>query len=214
MYTINDVSFIMALLFGAYLLGSIPSSVWIGKFFYNVDVREHGSKNAGATNAIRVLGPKAGIPALIIDIAKGFVAVNLIHLSTFEKNSNLFITFQIILGTLAVVGHLFPVLAGFRGGKGVATLTGIIIALAPFPSLIAIGIFIIVLIASKYVSVSSLSAGFSFPVSVIFIFNYRQVSLVTFSILVFVLLVITHRKNILRLIKGEENKAPFFVKNK
>lgn len=199
----------------AYLLGSIPTSVWIGKWFYNKDVRDYGSGNAGATNTIRVLGLKAGLPALVIDVLKGFAAVSLIHfLKKYQPDTNDYITFQIILGMLAVLGHIFPIFAEFRGGKGVATMLGIVIAIAPMPSLIGISVFTITLIITKYVSIGSILAGLSFPISVLFIFNNEQISLITFSILVFVLLVITHRKNIYRLIKGEENKADFLKKNK
>jgi len=199
----------------AYLLGSIPSAVWIGKATKGVDVREHGSKNAGATNTMRVLGVKTGIPVLLIDVFKGFAAVKLAILSpTFETGANAFVNFQLVLGAAAVIGHVFPVFAGFRGGKGVATIVGILLALHWQATLVAIAIFFISLFISKYVSLSSLMMGLSFPVSVIFIFNTESISLKIFSIVVCVLLFITHRKNIGRLLNGKESKATFLFKSK
>src|SRR5436190_3997200 len=113
-------------LVAAYILGSIPSAVWIGKIFYGIDVREYGSGNAGATNTFRVLGKKAGIPVLAIDVLKGFSAVSLAYFqSEWVPATNAFVIFQLTLAVFAVLGHVFPVFAGFRGGKGVATLLGI-----------------------------------------------------------------------------------------
>ena len=195
---------------GAYLLGSIPSAVWIGKATKGVDVREHGSKNAGATNTMRVLGVKIGIPVLLIDICKGFAAVSLALISpTFEPHTNAFVNFQLILGAAAVVGHVFPVFAGFRGGKGVATIFGVLLALQWMATLTAGVVFLITLFISKYVSLSSLVMGLAFPISVICIFKTDSISLKIFSITVSVLLLITHRKNISRLLNGNENKATF-----
>jgi glycerol-3-phosphate acyltransferase PlsY len=162
----------------AYLLGSIPSAVWIGKAFKGVDVREHGSKNAGATNMMRVLGVKIGIPVLLIDVFKGFAAVKLALLSpAFETGTNAFVNFQLALGAAVVFGHVFPVFAGFRGGKGVATIVGILLALHWQATLVAIAVFFISLFISKYVSLSSLMMGLLFPVSVIFIFKINQIIL-------------------------------------
>ena len=156
----------------AYLLGSIPSAVWMGKLAQGVDVRDHGSKNAGATNTMRVLGVKTGIPVLLVDVFKGFAAVKLALLSgSFEAGTNAFVNFQLVLGAMAVLGHVFPVFAGFRGGKGVATIVGILLALSWQATLIAIAVFFITLLISKYVSLSSLMMGLSFPISVIFIFH-------------------------------------------
>jgi len=197
----------------AYLLGSIPSAVWIGKTFKGVDVREHGSKNAGATNMMRVLGVKIGIPVLLIDVFKGFAAVKLALLSpVLEIGTNAFVIFQLILGAAAVIGHVFPVFAGFRGGKGVATIVGILLALHWQATLLAIVVFLITLFISKYVSLSSLMMGLSFPVSVILIFKTDSISLKIFSAVVCILLFVTHRKNISRLLSGTENKATFLFK--
>ncbi len=198
----------------AYLVGSIPSAVWIGKIFCGVDVREHGSKNAGATNTMRVLGVKTGIPVLLIDVLKGFVAVKLAALSpTYIVGTNTFVNFQLALGAAAVIGHVFPIFAGFRGGKGVATIVGILLALHWPATLVAIGVFLVTLFISKYVSLSSLMMGLSFPISVIFIFNSDSISLKIFSVVVCVVLFVTHRKNISRLLHGQENKATFLFKN-
>ena len=131
----------------AYLLGSIPTAVWIGKLFYNKDVREYGSGNAGATNTFRVLGKSAGIPVLIIDVLKGSISILLVGLiSEIPSNSDAFINLQLAFGISAFIGHLFPVFAEFRGGKGVATMLGIVLALN-FPSaLLAILVFLVVFI--------------------------------------------------------------------
>ena len=198
---------------GAYLLGSIPSAVWIGKAVKGVDVREHGSKNAGAANSMRVLGVKMGIPVLLIDVVKGFAAVSLAWLlPAFEAGTNAFVNFQLALGGAAVLGHMFPVFAGFRGGKGVATVVGILFALHWQATLVAIVVFFITLFIFKYVSLGSLMMGLSYPVSVIFIFQADSISLKIFSAVVSILLIITHRSNISRLWHGKESKATFLFK--
>ena len=200
---------------GAYLLGSIPSAVWIGKATKGVDVREHGSKNAGATNTMRVLGVKTGIPVLLADVFKGFAAVSLAFLSpVFESGTNAFVNFQLVLGAASVIGHVFPVFAGFRGGKGVATIVGILLALHWQATLVAIAVFFISLFISKYVSLSSLMMGLFFPVSVILFFKTDSISLKIFSIAVCILLFVTHRKNISRLLNGKESKATFLFKKR
>jgi glycerol-3-phosphate acyltransferase PlsY len=198
----------------AYLIGSIPTAIWVGRFSHGIDIREHGSGNAGATNTIRVLGYKWGIPVLIFDIFKGFLAVFLIHLSSLTPDSNVKDGFSIILGVLAVCGHIWPVFAGFRGGKGVATIFGVILALQLIPTLIAIVVFLVCLFITKYVSVSSMVAGVSFPVSVYFVHGYSSWPLMAFSFVVPILLIYTHRKNIKRLRNGEEGKADFIFGKK
>jgi len=209
------VIYISLIIIGAYLLGSIPSAVWIGKAAKGVDVREHGSKNAGTTNTMRVLGVKTGIPVLLIDVFKGFAAVMLIRLlPAFEPGTNAFVNIQLTLGAAAVLGHVFPIFAGFRGGKGVATIVGILFALHWQATLVAIVIFFISLFISKYVSLSSLMMGISYPVSAIIIFQTDSMSLKIFSIIVSILLIITHRKNIHRLLHGNESKATFLFKKK
>jgi len=199
----------------AYLLGSIPSALWIGKLTKGIDVREHGSRNAGATNTMRVLGVKIGIPVLLIDVFKGFTAVKIALLfPVFEAGTNLFVNFQLLLGAAAVLGHVFPIFAGFRGGKGVATIVGVLLALHWQATITAIVIFLISLVISKYVSLSSLLMGISFPISTLLIYksDADSISLKIFSIVVCILIFVTHRKNISRLLNGKENKATFLFK--
>lgn len=195
----------------AYLFGSIPTAVWIGQAFYGIDVREYGSGNAGATNTFRVLGKKAGIAVMVLDILKGYTATNLAYLIglsvTGPQDSVQFVNYQLALGVTAVMGHLFPVFAGFRGGKGIATLFGMILAVHTGAALICVLTFVIVLLISKYVSLSSILSGFSFPLSVIFIFQSPIRSVVLYGMCICVLILITHQKNIERLLKGKESKV-------
>lgn len=201
------------LLLLAYLIGSIPTAVWIGKLFFRTDVREFGSGNAGATNTFRVLGKRAGIPVLIFDIVKGSLGVMLAYFSDFEKGTTPFINFQIALGVASVVGHIFPILAGFRGGKGVATLLGVVLMVQPLAAAYAILVFVIVLFLFRYVSLASMSAGVSYPIFVMTAFSNAPTSLLIFSLLVAVMLIITHKKNIERLIKKQENRVNLFRKS-
>ncbi|MDR3093562.1 MAG: glycerol-3-phosphate 1-O-acyltransferase PlsY [Bacteroidales bacterium] len=203
------------ILIGAYLSGSIPSAVWIGKALHGVDVRQHGSKNAGTNNTMRVLGVATGIPVLLIDVFKGFAAVKLGLLSpVWDAGSNALVTFQLVLGFAAIAGHIFPVFAGFRGGKGVATAVGILLALHLPATLLSIAVFFLTLCISKYASVSSLMMGTAFPVSIIFFFKPESISLKIFSVVICVLLFATHHANLARLLKGEESKATFLFKKK
>lgn len=196
------------LIFSAYLIGSVPSSVWIGKWFYGTDVREHGSGNAGFTNTVRVLGWKAGVPVFFIDVLKGYLAVSIIRFSqVYFPGTADYVNFQLLLGAAAVIGHIFPVYVGFKGGKGVATLLGILLAIQPNPTLICMGIFLVVFLTTRYVSLSSMIAGISFPILIIFVFKTTISSLVIFSMIVSILLILTHQKNIERLLNKEESKA-------
>jgi acyl phosphate:glycerol-3-phosphate acyltransferase len=191
----------------AYLLGSIPAAVWIGKVFHNIDVRDHGSGNAGTTNVIRVLGWKSGIPVLMIDVAKGWLATMLpVFFKLAEPDSALIINLQILAGVTAIVGHIFPFLAGFRGGKGVATVFGVLLALKFFLTLSCFGVFIAVILSTGVVSVSSMAAGLAFPILLFSVFDTPSIVFKTFSILVAIALIVTHRKNIKRLLKGEESR--------
>jgi acyl phosphate:glycerol-3-phosphate acyltransferase len=208
----NLINMVLAVVL-AYLLGSIPSAVWIGKRFHNIDVREHGSGNAGTTNTIRVLGWATGIPVLLIDIAKGWLAAILpvfFHLA--PLGSALIINLQMLTGIIAIIGHIFPVFAGFRGGKGVATVFGVFLALQPLLTLCCIGVFLVVLLITGIVSVSSMSGGISFPVFLFLFFDTPSVIFKIFSIIAGIGLLITHRKNIGRLLKGEERKLFTFGK--
>jgi glycerol-3-phosphate acyltransferase PlsY len=202
----NILSTILAFVF-AYLLGSIPSAVWIGKRFHNIDVRQHGSGNAGATNVIRVLGWKTGIPVVIIDVGKGWLATMLpVFLNLAEPGSTLLTNLQIMTGVTAIIGHIFPVFAGFRGGKGVGSFFGVLLALQPLLTSCCIGVFLVVLLITGIVSVSSMSAGVAFPVLLFLVFDTPSLVFRIFSIFVAIALVITHRKNIGRLLRGEESK--------
>ncbi|HEX7411274.1 MAG TPA: glycerol-3-phosphate 1-O-acyltransferase PlsY [Bacteroidales bacterium] len=194
----------------AYLLGSVPSAVWIGKWFYDIDVRKAGSGNAGATNTIRVLGLKAGIPVLLIDAFKGWLAVALAGwMAAGILSTENLILFRIAAGAIAVLGHVFPAFAGFRGGKGVATLVGVVIALY-WPAFILVLIwFAIVFAITRYVSLASVTSALIFPFIVLFVFHEQSAPLIVLAFLVAVFIPITHRRNIGRLIRGEENKLEF-----
>lgn len=192
----------------AYILGSIPTAVWVGKKFYNKDIREFGSGNAGATNTFRVLGKKAGIPVLIFDVLKGWFSVYVLsHSLGLDTLTNSFMNIQIVLGVAAVIGHIYPVFANFKGGKGVATTLGVVIALDPISAFSCMGVFVVVLLISRIVSVSSMIAAISFPIFVVLVYKSPYYSLVIFSIVMSLLIIITHKKNIIRLINGEESKV-------
>ena len=195
----------------AYLIGSIPTAVWIGKVFYNLDVREHGSGNAGATNTFRILGKAAGIPVLIFDILKGILAISLATtLGDYIKGGDSLINLKMALGVSAFLGHLYPIYVGFRGGKGVATMLGIIISLNYPSALLAVAVFLIVFIISKYVSLSAMIAAYSYPVFILAIYKSNSPTMVVFSLLVAVIITITHQKNIERLLNSKESKISLF----
>lgn len=199
----------------AYLFGSIPTSVWIGKRFYGIDVREFGSGNAGATNTFRVLGRNAGIPVLLIDIIKGAAAVAIAYLSDFEPGTDTFVNLQLALGVATLVGHIFPVFAGFRGGKGVATMLGVVLCITPVSCAVALLVFLFVLLSSRMVSLSSMIAGISYPIILNLMMSNHDQILTTFSIIVSALLIVTHRKNIQRILNKEESKVRLFpLRNK
>ena len=195
------------------MLGSIPTAVWVGKVRYGVDVREHGSKNAGATNTFRVLGKKPGIVVLSVDIIKGATAVLLpFVMYHYEWGINELIHIQLIAAIMAVFGHVFPLLAGFRGGKGVATSLGVIVGLHPLSALVCIGVFLIVFMVSRFVSLGAMTSALLFPFLVSFVFKTDSIWLIVFSIVLSLAVIIAHRKNINRLIHGEENKMNLFRK--
>jgi acyl phosphate:glycerol-3-phosphate acyltransferase len=200
-------------IFGAYLLGSVPSAVWAGKWFFGIDVRNHGSGNAGATNVYRVLGPVTAIAVLLVDALKGAVAVSLaLFIHHLFPSEEWFIVFQFLLGFLALLGHVFPLFAGFRGGKGIATLAGIIVVLFPGAILICLGIFLVAFLLTRYVSLGSMLAALAFPVVVIWVLADPLLPEVVFSIAVAVFVPLTHLKNIRRLLRGRENKIQFSKK--
>lgn len=191
----------------AYILGSIPTAIWAGKIFRGIDIREHGSGNAGAANAIRVLGWKTGVPVLIVDMVKGWISAMLpIFFSLAEPDSALITNLQIATGVTAIIGHIFPLFAGFRGGKGVATVSGVLLAIHPLLTLSCFGIFLLVILITRIVSVSSMCAGIAFPILLFTLFDTPSLFFKLFSVFVAVALIITHRNNISRLLKGEEKK--------
>jgi glycerol-3-phosphate acyltransferase PlsY len=195
----------------AYLCGSVPTSVWWGKGFFGIDVREHGSHNAGATNTFRVLGPKAGIPVLLIDVLKGFLPVRLLPVwSGLEPYSDAWTLLRVVLVLAAVVGHLYPVFAGFRGGKGIATSLGGVLAVHPGSALICIVVFFIVFLVWRYVSLGSLCAAVVFPVAVILLYREQSEVMRVFSLVLCVMVFYTHRHNIVRLWKKKENRMDLF----
>lgn len=197
----------------AYLLGSIPSAVWIGKKYYGIDIREHGSKNAGTTNMLRVLGKRAALPVFGLDVLKGFVAVTIIDLMKYDSvfadgaNETWFYILRFIAVFAAVLGHIFPIFAGFRGGKGVATLVGAIMGVNAPLVLLCFGVWFLVLMITHYVSLASMVAGCSFPIFTLISPKVNHlVPFVVFSFIIAVLLIYTHRKNIERLKAGTESK--------
>lgn len=200
----------------AYLIGSIPTSVWVSQRIFKFDIRDHGSGNAGATNAFRTLGKKAGIFVMLVDMLKGFFAVQLAVLSLYHWDSVAMVNLQVVLGLCAVLGHIFPIWAGFRGGKGIATLLGMIIAINGMVALSMVGIFIGMLLITKYVSLSSIVASLSFPVLILFIFREQtpEIAYKLFAIGAALMVVITHHKNISRLLRGDESKVTFKKKER
>lgn len=199
----------------AYLLGSIPTAVLYGRRVHEIDIRQYGSGNAGATNTFRVLGKRAGTIVLMIDILKGALAASLAHL-LFRLGAipaDRLIEFQLLLGIVAILGHVFPVFTRFKGGKGVATLLGMMLAIHPVVALLCVVIFLIILIVTKYVSLGSLLATLSFPVLLLLRpFRTGEPLLVAFGFVMFTLLAITHQKNIRRLLNGNENRTYLFVR--
>lgn len=194
----------------AYLLGSIPTAVWVGKTFYGVDVRNEGSGNAGATNVIRVLGLKAGIPVLLVDVLKGYFAVILVRQIVHATGgADISPLIEIIAAAAAVIGHTLPVFAGFRGGKGVATLLGVGFGLFPYAAWVALAIFAVVLASTHYVSLGSITAGVTFPFFVAFVFPPPHWTYMILAVMVALFLPWTHRKNILRPLNGTEPKMNF-----
>lgn len=194
----------------AYLLGSLPTAVWIGKRVRGLDLRQHGSGNAGATNAMRVLGPGIGILVLLIDALKGIAAVSL---ASFIKSGfaseELYVVYQLFLGAVAITGHVLPVFASFKGGKGIATLVGIVFIMFPEAFLICFCVFVAVFLSTRYVSLASLAAAIALPVIVIFIKEVTLIPKVIFAVAVALFVPIIHINNIKRLLQGKENRISF-----
>lgn len=206
---------VITMLLIAYILGSIPSAVWIGKKYYGIDIREHGSKNAGTTNMLRVLGRRAAIPVFVLDFFKGFVAVTLIGLMRYDADiSSAWLINLKILGVFAaVLGHIFPIFANFKGGKGVATLVGAVTGIYPQIVFLCFAVWLLVFMISHYVSLASMTAGCCFPLLVVIYSSseWSRMNDISFSFIIFAfavafLLMWSHRKNIERLKAGTESK--------
>lgn len=203
----------LILILAAYAIGSIPTAVLISKKFFAIDIRDYGSGNAGATNTFRVLGKKWGSIVMFCDILKGFVATSFYLLIPHYLTNELHRTnFMLGLGLAAVIGHIFPIWADFKGGKGVATLLGMALAIQPIVAAICIGVFLLVLYLTRFVSLSSILAGVSFMVLILFIYNEKEPLYRVFAIIVAIMVVLTHQKNISRIINGTESKAAIFKK--
>jgi glycerol-3-phosphate acyltransferase PlsY len=200
------------LIISAYLIGSIPTSVWVSKRFFGIDIRDYGSGNAGATNTYRVLVSKWGTFVMIIDMLKGVVATSLYIFFPGYLNNELHRTNLMIgLGLAAVLGHIFPIWANFKEGKGDATLYGMALAIQPIVAVSCVGVFLLVLYLTRFVSLSSILAGIAFMVFILFIFNEKESLYRIFAGIVALLIVLTHQKNITRIIKGTESKVPILI---
>jgi acyl phosphate:glycerol-3-phosphate acyltransferase len=201
----KEVLFIMF----AYLIGSIPTAVWISRYFFGVDIRDYGSGNSGATNTFRVLGSKWGCIVMSVDVLKGVIATSLYIVLPFYMHNEWDRTNLMVgLGLAAVLGHIFPLWADFRGGKGIATLFGMILAIQPLVALYCVGVFLLCLYLTRFVSLSSILASIAFMVLILFIFNEKEPLYRAFAIAVALLVILTHQKNITRLLRGSESKIP------
>ena len=195
------------------MIGSIPTALIISKKFFGIDIREYGSGNMGATNTFRILGSKYGTIVMICDILKGMAAVALYNFLPYylHQGSGLDRTnFMIGLGLSAVLGHVFPLWAEFKGGKGVATLFGMILAIQPVIAGSCVAVFLIVLYLTRFVSLSSILAGLMLPVSVLWIWNEHEILYRIFALFVALLIILTHQKNIGKLLRGVESRIPIF----
>lgn len=193
----------------SYLIGSIPTAVWVSKYFFGIDIRDYGSGNAGATNCYRVLGSRWGTFVMVVDMLKGVIATSLYLLIPYYLGDEWDRTnFMVGLGLAAVLGHIFPIWADFKGGKGVATLFGMVVAIQPIVAVCCVLVFLAVLLLTRFVSLSSILASVSFAVLILFIFNEKEPLYRVFAVAVAFMVILTHQKNINRLINGTENKVP------
>lgn len=193
----------------AYLIGSIPTALLISKKFFGIDIRDYGSGNMGAANTFRVLGSRYGVMVMVIDIVKGMVAVGLYTLLPFYiRNEFERTNFMIGLGFAAVIGHVFPIFANFKGGKGVATLFGMMLAMQPVVAISCVGVFLFVLYLTRYVSLSAILGAMMLPVCVLWIWNESEILYRVFTLLIAFLVIVTHQKNIGRIVRGVESRFP------
>lgn len=206
----------------SYFLGSIPGALWSSKGLYGVDIRNYGSKNAGATNAFRVVGWPAGVLATVVDMGKGYLAAGVVAeyirvdplpaLGLFGWETEAVI--GLFAGFIAILGHMFPIFARFKGGKGVNTAAGILFALAPWATLLTLGVFGVIVFSTRYVSLASMTAALAFP-TIVAIRTYgfgidHHPSLLIFGIIIALAIVVAHQSNIKRLLRGNENKVGSF----
>ena len=212
---------ITVILILSYLVGSIPSSVWVGKLMYGTDLRKFGSGNAGATNAFRVLGWKAGLIATLVDLGKGIFAaavVSTIRIDALPAGFGFWeldSVIRLMAGVSAVIGHMYPVWAKFKGGKGVNTTAGVLLALTPVTMGITLAVFVLILVLSRYVSLASLTATVVYPTTIAirkYVFGVESIdaSLVFFSLALAIGIFVAHRSNIRRLLDGNENRISNF----
>lgn len=214
---------VVVILLLSYLVGSIPGSLWAGKLLYGIDLREHGSGNAGATNAFRVLGWKAGVVSTVVDLGKGLLAAGVIApllridplptwgLLPWQATT----VVCLVAGLVAIIGHMFPVWAKFQGGKGMNTAAGVLFALTPVTTAIALVVFVVVLLSFRYVSLASMSAAVAFPSAVAirrYLFDIESLdpSLLVFGAVMAAGIIFAHRSNIKRLLQGNENRVRSF----
>ena len=194
----------------AYVLGSIPNALWVGKTFKNIDVREHGSKNTGSTNAARVLGPKLGIFTLILDILKGALPTYLgivLGADLLTRMTGIDKLDVIVIGMAAILGHTFSLFLKFKGGKAVATTLGVFLDLVPYAILILLVVFFVIFGLTKYVSLASIVSAVALPITVYL--TTRHIPLTILGIIIGLLVIIRHKENIKRLINGTESKLSF-----
>jgi len=196
----------------AYLLGSIPTSVIAGRLLRGIDIRDHGSGNAGATNAWRVLGWKIGVPVMVLDVAKGVVAATIVARLPLGLTPVSTEILAILCGLITVLGHVFPVFAGFRGGKGVATAGGMLVAVAPLPVACALGVFVLNLFLTARISLGSILSAWTVPIAILLLDHFAGVDhpplLLWLALALALFILYTHRSNLLRLIRGQERSLP------
>jgi glycerol-3-phosphate acyltransferase PlsY len=193
----------------AYFIGSIPTALIVSRSFFGVDIRDYGSGNMGATNTFRVLGSQYGTIVMIIDIIKGVAAVCLFYfLPSYLHDEWARTNLMVGLGLSSVLGHVFPIYAHFRGGKGVATLFGMMLAIQPVIAASCVGVFLLVLFFTRYVSLSSILAGLFLPICVLWIWNDDVTIYRIFAVLVAAMIILTHQKNIVKILRGNESRIP------
>lgn len=199
----------------SYLIGSMPTALWVGKAFYGLDIREHGSGNSGATNTFRVLGKKAGSAVLLIDIIKGLTAASLVRYLPFVEIGTIkFVNLQLLFGLSSVLGHIFPIYCNFKGGKGIATLVGMVLGIHYLSALACIMLFVVILFSTRYVSLSSILSALAFPLIAVLVYKNEEPMFIAFGIAAAIMVVLTHQKNIVRLVAGNENKAKLLKKHR